>query len=94
MESRKANLTTAANRGSHQMSMDDTETGEGNFQLATPLRTRRPCTEGKFQLSQLIDVHNILVPMGLPGGMDGTANRGNVVLKWEIEHYDWPGVTG
>ena len=79
----------ATNRGSltnHQKiacktRMTNTEIGQGNFQEATTLGTRRPWTKGRFQLSQFIAIRNILVTMGLPGGTDGTPNRGNVVLK-------------
>ena len=86
MGDRKANLTTVANRESftsHQMTMcntnmTNTKTGQRNFQVATPLGTRRLWTKGRFQPSQLMAIHNTLVPTGLPGG---TANRGNVVMK-------------
>ena len=69
MENRKANLTTAVNRGrftSHQMTgcktnITDAETVQENFQAATPLRARKPWTKGRFQLSQL-DIRNKLVP--------------------------------
>ena len=100
MENQKTNLTTAAKRGnltSHQMtvcktSTTDMETGQGNFQVATPLGTRSPWTKGRFQLSQRIAIRNTLVSTGLPGGIDETANTENVV--WGVKHYDWPGVTG
>ena len=46
--------------------------------LSSDTAGNKTMNQGRFQLNQLIAT---LVPMGLLGGMDGTANKGNVVLK-------------
>ena len=65
---------------------------QGNFHVATPLRPRKPWTERRFQLSQLITIRNTLVTTGLAGGTDGTAKKER--SPEGVKHHDWLGVIG